>query len=103
MNAAFEKFQVSFGPIHILVTSAGYLSTYSLLSNADSEEWWRGFDVNVKSLFNSTRALLSVSSKDPVLINVSSCGGHLLPSPGLSAYSASELAGAKVVEYFGKE
>jgi len=68
---------------------------YALLSNADPDDFWGKFEVNVKGVCHCGREFLAVESKDPIMINVSSCVGDLPPRPGLSAYLASKLAGPK--------
>lgn len=69
----------------ILVNNAGYLETNKPIGEAGVDEWWYGWEVNIKGLFLVTHALLPfvLKSKEKTVVNVSSNGAHWMV-PGVS-------------------
>ncbi|KAM3083786.1 hypothetical protein ACMFMF_001151 [Clarireedia jacksonii] len=89
--------------IDIFVNNAGYLPTPASIADTDSDDWWKAFEINVKGGFNAIQAFLAVAAPGAKFINISS-GVATIPSrPGVSAYSASKLAMAKIVESLNVE
>ncbi|PVH80795.1 NAD(P)-binding protein [Cadophora sp. DSE1049] len=115
LNPAFEKMHGEFGKLDILVANAGYLNRPSSILDADSDNWWTHLEVNVRGTFNTIRAFMPFSRSEVVngatlskatILNISSGSGHLptiKPLGGMSAYAASKIAGAKMIEYLGSE
>lgn len=88
------------GPVDILVSCAGVMY-YTLMKNAQTEEWDRTVDVNCKGLLNClssvvpgmlSRASPSGSSpgSSPHIVAISSDAGRKV-FPGLGVYSASKF------------
>jgi NAD(P)-dependent dehydrogenase (short-subunit alcohol dehydrogenase family) len=104
VNKAFAVTKKEFGPIDILVGNAGYLPDIVPVSSASVDEFFKGFEINVKGNFILSQAFLANASENPTLIHVSSGGAHVPAThPGMGAYAASKLAAAKMSEYFHLE
>lgn len=73
------------GGLDILVNNAGYLETNKPIGEADVDEWWYSWEVNIKGLFLVTHALLPfvLKSKAKTVVNISSNGTHYMV-PGVS-------------------
>ena len=90
VTTTFKMIHESVGEIHVFVNNAGYASTPASIKDADSEDWWRGFEINIRGAFFATQAFLHFMAKDAVLINISSAVTHILYGPNGSSYSASK-------------
>ena len=73
VRGAFGNIKKDLGPIDILVCAAGYLSDFHSLSEAEPDEWWKGFEINTRGAFNVARALLSNSAPKAILVDISTC------------------------------
>ena len=104
IDAAFAKVRSTFGPINVLINNAGYLPAYGRLGTSPGgfEEWWRGFEVNVKGSHNVLSALPGVAAPDAVVINLTSAAVNVLV-PEQSAYGSSKIAVTRMFEYFQQE
>ena len=91
------------GELHVLVANAGFLPSNGSIFDSDPEDWYNGFEINVKGTFNLLRAFLPHATKDAVVLNTSSAVIQMPFVPGMSSYTASKLAAAKVYEYFNYE
>ena len=103
VRGAFGNIKKDLGEIDILVCNAGYLSKLERLEEADPEEWWKGYEINVRGAFNCTRALLSNSSARAIVVDVTTCVVHMPAGSGMSGYVSSKLAATKIFETFGVE
>jgi NAD(P)-dependent dehydrogenase (short-subunit alcohol dehydrogenase family) len=103
VRGAFGNIKKNLGDIDILVCNAGYLSKFEKLGDADPEEWWKGYEINVRGAFNCTRAFLSVAAPRAILVDVSTCVVHMPAMQAGSAYVSSKLAATKIYETFGAE
>lgn len=104
MKNALTQVRESFGEIDILVANAGYLSRFQPVTEADPEEWWKGFEINTKGAFNTARALLSGPvGKDLIVVDVSTCVVHMPAMQSGSAYVSSKAASTKVWETVARE
>ncbi len=101
--ADIAQIKKDLGVIDILVCNAGYLSKLEKLEEADPEEWWKGYEINVRGAFNCTRAFLSVCASKAILVDVSTAVAHIPQPASCSAYGSSKLAATKVYESFGVE
>ena len=85
-----EKVAKDFGSIDILVNNAG-ITKDTLLMRMTEEQWDRVLEVNLKSVFNYTKGVLSTMMKQRSgsIINMSSVVG-ISGNAGQSNYSASK-------------
>jgi NAD(P)-dependent dehydrogenase (short-subunit alcohol dehydrogenase family) len=91
------------GPIDILISNAAALYIGGVAAG-NPVDWFQVYEVNIKgSLLVVQAALKNMATTDGVVINVSSCGGHVLSVPGFSAYASSKSAGIKMFEYLQQE
>ncbi len=90
---AIAKTEAALGAIDIVVNNAGTSHRNKPLMEITEEEFDRVFDVNVKSIFHMTRAVVpSMRARGGgVIINIGSTAG-IRPRPGLVWYNASKGA-----------
>lgn len=93
VKAAFDKIVAGLGPIDIVVNNAGVTHRNKPIMEVSEEEFDRVFDVNVKSIFLTTREVVpSMRARGGgVIINIGSTAG-IRPRPGLTWYNASKGA-----------
>ena len=93
VRAAFEKVTAALGPVDILVNNAGTSHRNKPIMEVSEEEFDRVFDVNVKSIFLTTRAVVPQmrAKGGGCIINIGSTAG-IRPRPGLVWYNASKGA-----------
>jgi len=86
-KATIEKF----GRIDILVNNAGIYPSKSLVE-MEEEDWDRVLGVNLKGVFNCTKAVLPkmIEQKRGIIINISSIAGAVVGFSKLAHYSASK-------------
>lgn len=116
LNKAFEAVKAASPDrrgIDILVQNAGYFSAHAMIGDpeADDEENWRSYEINLRGSYNVTRAFLANmhqksqdGSHEPQLI-ASNSGGICFypPPPGFSAYLTSMVAKARFFESVATE
>ena len=90
VNTTFKAIHDCVGKTHVLVSNAGYITSPTSIKDADDEEWWRCFEVNIKGAFLTAQAFLQIKAEDAVLIYVSSGLSHLSVGINKSAYAASK-------------
>ncbi|KAI9854447.1 MAG: hypothetical protein M1813_001241 [Trichoglossum hirsutum] len=108
VNTAFSTVRSLSGdrPVDIFVNNAAYLPDPVPAKDASVDEWWRGYEINVKGSLILTQAFLrAAASEDAVLINVSTAGVHVPVQhlPKLSSYGSSKLAAVKLFEFVQQE
>jgi NAD(P)-dependent dehydrogenase (short-subunit alcohol dehydrogenase family) len=103
IHHAFATVEREFGRVNIAVANAGYLSTFSPIPQADPDDWWKGFEVNTKGAFNTSRAFLAVAAPDAYLVDISTGIVHMQSKPGASSYVPSKLAATKIYETVAAE
>ena len=93
MTAATADALEAFGRIDVLVNNAGWSHRNQPLLEVDEATFQRVFDINVKSIFHFTRAMVPHwrDVGGGVMINVGSTAG-IRPRPGLTWYNASKGA-----------
>ena len=101
---AMDNAFATIGTVDIVVNNAGYLSDLASIKDSALDEWWRGFEVNVKGSFIVAQAFLKVASANATIVNVTAGMAHLQePVPGFSSYAASKLASAKFFQLLQEE
>lgn len=86
----FSEIEKEFGGVDIVINNAG-ISHIGLLSDMTAEEWHRVIDVNLSSVFYTSKLAIPymVSNKKGKIINISSVWGNIGASCEV-AYSASK-------------
>jgi len=103
----YAEVQKTFGrPADVVLNNAGYLKDEENIGDTPPSEWWTGFEINVKGLYNMTHYFIQ-SQPDPkkpvgTLIAVSS-GRAGLTMAGGSAYDISKLAEQRLNEHLQME
>ncbi|KAI0124151.1 hypothetical protein BJ170DRAFT_73747 [Xylariales sp. AK1849] len=104
VTSAFDDFVAQTGTkVDILVANAGYLADLTSIVDANPEDWWSGFEINVKGNFNLLRCYVPHAAKDGVVVHVGTSATHIPYMPGYSSYRGSKMGATKVFEIFGKE
>ncbi|KAI1461672.1 hypothetical protein F4805DRAFT_464944 [Annulohypoxylon moriforme] len=101
-----ESAAAAVGKWHVLVFSSAYCPTLSPLASTDVDDWWKGFETNVKGTLLATKAFLPTADPTQAAILGITTDVSLMPVtflPGLSSYTASKLAQAKVYEFLAAE
>jgi len=79
-----------YGRLDILVNNAG-IYPQKALSEMDEKDWDRVMAINLKGVFNCTKAaLLSMQKQGGSIVNLSSIAGSVIGFQSLSHYSASK-------------
>ena len=88
VDAAF----LSTGKIDVLVHNAGYLPQLVPITESGIQDWWAGFEINVKGAFIVTQAFLKVATRDATIVDLTTGMVHFPAFPRYSAYQASKMA-----------
>ena len=92
---AAKKTEEAFGRLDILINNSGYMEKNVKIVEAEPEDWWRTWEVNIFGLFLMTRAFLPLLLKShdslKTIINLSSIWA-LTYEPACSAYQMSKFA-----------
>jgi len=95
VRAMMKAVEVEFGHLDALVNNAGTTATWKVkdLESLDLAEWDRTFAVNVRGMFQVTRAAAPLLKKgtNPAIVNTASIVG-LRPGPQPLPYAASKAA-----------
>lgn len=104
ITTAFETVKGRFGPIDILVANAAYLPDIEPIATANVDEFFRGFEINVKGNYIVMQAFLANAAAQSTLVHVSTGGAHLPPMhAGFGGYTVSKLAALQMASYAGYE
>jgi NAD(P)-dependent dehydrogenase (short-subunit alcohol dehydrogenase family) len=103
VETAFSTAFHRYGKVDVLVNNAGYLSVHTSLAKSPLEDYWRGFEVNIKGPIITTQAFMKIAQPGATLINVTSAAAHIPYIEEFSGYSAAKLAGVKIMEYVQHE
>jgi len=102
VKAAAEKIKSEFGSLDILINNAGFLEQNKKIAESDVQDWWRGWEVNIKGTYIVTRAMLPLLLSTPnglkTILNLSSVGAHI-QIPGSSGYQIGKLALLRFSEF----
>ena len=99
LERAFAAFAQHVEGVHVLVANAGFLPKPESVAESSLDEWFRGFEINVKGNFNLIRAFLPHAAKDAAILNISTGVVHLPYLEKASGYHTSKLAAAKMFDY----
>jgi 3-oxoacyl-[acyl-carrier protein] reductase len=91
VNAAVEQTVAAFGRLDVLVNNAG-TAIPKLFAEATLEEIDRVIDLNLRGVFIATQAALKHLHDGGRIINIGSCVGEKMATPGLAAYAATKGA-----------
>src|SRR3954468_4789750 len=101
VRAMLEAVDKAFGKLDVLINNAGTTATWKPkdLESISLEEWDRVFAVNVRGLFQVTRAALPLlrKSRNACIVNTASIVG-LRPGPQPLPYAASKAAVVNVTK-----
>ena len=92
-NAAVEALAHEIGGVDILFNCAGFVHAGTILE-ATEEEWDFAFDLNVKSMFRTIRAVLPgmIERGGGSIVNMSSAAGPMKAAPSRAIYSTTKSA-----------
>ena len=104
--ASLKRASPSQRGVDMLVHNAGYFADLVPIgaAAADTAEYWKSFEINVRGSYITTRAFLSTlrpkaDDHEPVLIAMSTAGICFFPPPpGFSSYGTSMVAKARFFE-----
>ena len=92
-DAAVQAFVESIGAVNVLFNCAGYVAHGTIL-DCSTKDWDFSFDLNVRSMFVMTRAMLPkmIAAGGGTILNMASVLGAHKAAPNRLAYAASEAA-----------
>jgi NAD(P)-dependent dehydrogenase (short-subunit alcohol dehydrogenase family) len=92
------------GDLDLAIANAGQLTASGPLWEVDLDDWWRGFDVNVRGVAATAQAVLPrmVSRGSGRLVLISSGVGNV-PGPWATQYASSKAAVTRIGESLERE
>ncbi|MCJ1384067.1 hypothetical protein MMC17_007183 [Xylographa soralifera] len=100
MKEVFEDVVKSIGKIDVLVANAAYHNTPALVKDVSVNDFWHGYEINVKGLLITCQAFLRSAAENPTFIMISSAAGLTRYSGVVSSgYSTSKVAGMRLMDY----
>lgn len=94
-----------FGTVDILVNNAGILRATHLLEDIPEKEWDLMMDVNLKGVFNCTKAVLPImkAQRSGKIVNVSSSAGRCTSTFGGAHYTTAKAAVLGLTRHTARE
>ncbi|KAI9874074.1 MAG: hypothetical protein M1830_010220 [Pleopsidium flavum] len=99
----FASIKKDIGMIDVLVSNAAYLANLSTVKDASIDDFWTGFEVNVKGTTILTQAFLKSASEDAVLIDINAGMAHTSHGGPFASYAASKIAVTRVLDFVRME
>lgn len=121
VKGVFSSIESEVGKANVLVNNAGYQPSPQRFRDAEIDEWWTSFEVNVKGSFIVAQEFIryaapaaaasshstNTNAAAPVLINISSVLAHWGIRQGYtnrqSAYSSAKIAFSRAMEVLQEE
>lgn len=104
VDSAFAAAAAAFGPINILVSNAAYLPTPGIVSVSDTQDWVKGYEINVLGALNLLKSFTKhKADTNATVVNVSTAAAHAPAVASMSGYAVSKLASLKLYEYYQAE
>ena len=105
VNAMVNATLARFGTVDILVNNAGILGKTQPVEKIPGSEWDRMMGINVKGVFNCTRAVLPVmqAKRYGKIVNVSSSAGRSTSTFGGAHYTTSKAAVLGLTRHTARE
>ncbi|KAI9736308.1 MAG: hypothetical protein M1834_001194 [Cirrosporium novae-zelandiae] len=103
VNKAFSDFKAVAGHIDILVSAAGYQPDLLPVKDIPVDEYFRGFEINVKGSLILAQAFCRTAASDAILINISSLATVMSPMPMMSGYNNSKMGALRMFDSFQLE
>lgn len=111
VEAAAARVWDAFGRCDVVVQNAGVVGVMAKMADAEPDEWWRVWEVNVKGQFLVARYFLPLMTRAlpaqalpglATFVTTSSVGAHLV-GPAMSQYQTSKLANLRLAEFVDAE
>lgn len=94
VNRAFSQINEKFGRVDILVNAVGATLHTKLIEDIEDEDWNRTFELNLRSTFNCTRAVVPIMKKNKWgrIVNISAVAGRTYTFFGGADFTAAKSA-----------
>ncbi|KAI1176945.1 hypothetical protein F4777DRAFT_577453 [Nemania sp. FL0916] len=94
--------------VDVVVNCAGYQPTLGPVAGkgdgeGDFDDWWSGFEVNVRGAAVLARKVVKYARPGAVLLQLGTAGAFFPAQLPMSGYAVSKLALVKLMEYIGAE
>lgn len=105
VNAMVQAAITHFGTVDILVNNAGILGNTQPIEKIPGDEWDRLIAINVKGVFNCTKAVLPImqAKRYGKIVNVSSSAGRSTSTFGGAHYTTSKAAVLGLTRHTARE
>lgn len=108
ITETFQTIKKDIESVDIFAAAHGYINAPVSVADADLNDWWMNFEVNVKGNFiceqSFARYLLDTSAKEPAtFINLATVGVHMPSQPLFSGYTSSKIAAWRLAGCFYAE
>ncbi|KAG9236771.1 hypothetical protein BJ875DRAFT_419536 [Amylocarpus encephaloides] len=100
VESLFDKAKAHYGRLpDVVVSNAGYIEKPILVCKQETNDWWKGFEVNLKGTYSLLHHFIKGQGDDPVgtFVSVGSAVAGMNP-PTRSAYAISKLAQQRLME-----
>lgn len=105
VGQAVAEIEKTFGRLDIVINNAGVFGG-GTIADSNPDDWWNIWEINIRGVYLVSRAVIPLLLKseggDKTIVNVSSCGAHLI-LPGTSAHQTGKLAVLRLGEFLQAE